>query len=228
MRKYLVLLAAAQLGACASAPRSVSPDAALNALVEEYFDRSLELSPMDATSIGDPRFDDRLDETTTAGFRERLLANDRAYLDRARLIDAAKLSPGARITWEIFTGERELALEGQKYPEELLPLNQMSSLPIDLAVYGSGSGPQPFKDARDYDRFLTRLRQFPRWVDGAIAMMRNGISRGITLPRPAMAKVVPQLREIVTAKVEDSVFWRPLADLPAAIGARDRGRIVAE
>jgi uncharacterized protein (DUF885 family) len=216
------------LGACAGAPQSASPDAALNALVEEYFDRSLELSPMEATSIGDSRFDDRLDETTSPGFRERDLALDRAYLDRARLIDAAKLSPGARITWEIFVGERELALEGQKYPEQLLPLNQMNALPLDLAVFGSGSGPQPFNDARDYDRFLARLRQFPRWVDGAIAMMRTGISRGITLPRPAMAKVVPQMRELVTAQVEASVFWQPIANLPRAISRQDRDRIAAE
>ena len=40
---------------------------------------------------------------------------------------------------------------------------------MDLVVYGSGSGPQPFKTAADYDRFLERVRQFPRWVDGAIA-----------------------------------------------------------
>ena len=98
--------------------------------------------------------------------------------------------------------ERELALEGRKYPEELMPLNQMSGLPMDLAVYGSGTGPQPFVTAKDYDRFLARLRQFPRWADGAIDMMRAGMARGITLPRPAMAKVVPQLREIVTANLD--------------------------
>jgi uncharacterized protein (DUF885 family) len=214
---------------CATAPPAASPDVALDTLVEEYFDRALEQSPMNATAtaIGDSRFDDRLDETTTPGFRERQLATERAFLDRARLIDAARLSPSGRITWEIFVGERELALEGQKYPEELLPLNQMNALPIDLAVYGSGAGPQPFEDARDYDRFLARLRQFPRWVDGAIAMMRAGLSRGITLPRPAMAKVVPQLREIATATVGESVFWRPIAEMPGGIPPRDRQRIEA-
>jgi uncharacterized protein (DUF885 family) len=229
MSKYPVLLAAALLGACASTPPSPPPaDAALDSLVEEYFDHALELSPMDATAIGDSRFDDKLDETTSPGFRERVFAANRAFLDRARLIDAAQLSPRARITWDIFVSERELALEGQKFPEELLPLNQMNSLPVDLAVYGSGSGPQPFAVTRDYERFLARLRQFPRWVDGAIAMMRAGISRGVTLPRPAMAKVVPQLRELVTAKVTDSVFWQPLATMPKTVSARDRTRIAAE
>ena len=54
-----------------------------------------------------------------------------------------------------------MALEGQKFPEELMPLNQMSGLPMDLAVYGSGTGPQPFATAQDYDRFLARVRAVP-------------------------------------------------------------------
>ena len=225
MKKYCFVLAAVGLCACAAAPPHGSPDAALTALVEEYFDRSLELSPMNATAIGDQRFDDKLDENTSPGFRERVIATERAYLERARQLDAARLTPNGLLTWEIFVGERELALEGQKFPEELMPLNQMSALPVDLAVYGSGSGPQNFKTAQDYDRFLKRARQFPRWVDGAIALMRAGISRGVTLPRPAMEKVVPQLRDIVTAKLADNIFWTPIASMPKEITGAERRRI---
>jgi len=197
----------------------------LNDLVEEYFERQLEMSPMSATAIGDTRYDDQLDETTSAGFRERQVALDQAFLERARRIDPSGFSPTARITYDIFVSERELALEGGKYPEELMPLNQMSGLPMDLAVYGSGTGPQPFATAKDYDRFLARLRQFPRWADGAIDMMRTGMTRGITLPRPAMAKVVPQLRGIVTEKLDDNIFWAPVLAMPAQISAKDRQRI---
>ncbi len=197
----------------------------LNDLVEEYFERQLEMSPMSATAIGDSRYDDRLDENTSPGFRERQLAMDQAFLERVRRIDASGLSPTARITYDIFVSERELALEGRKYPEELMPLNQMSGLPMDLALFGSGQGPQPFATAQDYDRFLARLRQFPRWADGAINMMRAGMTRGITVPRPAVAKVVPQLREIVTEKLADNIFWAPVAAMPAGISAKDRKRI---
>jgi uncharacterized protein (DUF885 family) len=227
MKYFTVLLAAAWLGACAATPAPRSPDAALDSLVEEYFDRQLELYPMNATSIGDSRYDDRLEETTSPGFRERQRAIEQAFLERAHLIDVPRLSPPARITYDIFTGEREHALEGFKYPEELMPLNQMIGLPSDLAVYGSGSGPQPFATARDYDRFLKRLREFPRWADGAIAMMRVGIQRGVTVPRAAMAKVVPQLRDIVTPKLGDNIFWAPIEALPKEISAADRERIAA-
>jgi uncharacterized protein (DUF885 family) len=227
MKQAAILLAStvAALAGCAGTAPQSTPDAALNALVEEYFERQLELSPMNATAIGDTRYDDRLDESTSPGFREKQLGIERAFLDRARRMDIAQLSPAARITFEIFSTEREQALAGQKFHEEYMPLNQMSGLPMDLAVYGSGSGPQPFKTANDYQRFLARMRQFPRWVDGAIAQMRTGMSLGITLPKPAVAKVVPQLRGIVTATPQESIFWGPVKDMPADIPAAERQRI---
>src|SRR5688572_18003072 len=132
--KKLALPTLLVLGACASMPPSISPDAALDALVEEYFERQLELAPMSATAIGDSRYDDRLDESTTPGFREKELAIERAFLDRVRLIDVSRLSPASRLTHEIFTSERELAIEGQRFPEELMPFHQMGGLPMDLAV----------------------------------------------------------------------------------------------
>lgn len=224
MRKLLATLAATMLTACADSPKT-SPDAALNALVEEYFDQQLELSPMNATAIGDPRFDDRLDESTSPGYREKTFAIERAYLDRAKRVDAARLSTASRLTLEIFVSEREQALAGQPFHEEYLPFNQMNGLPADLVVYGSGEGAQPFATAADYDRFLKRLREFPRWADGAIALMRTGMSRGITLPRPAVLKMIPQLREIATPTPEASIFWAPLAKLPKEVSAGDATRL---
>src|SRR5688572_20214274 len=226
MRKPAAPLAvvAAVLSACAGAPQ-YAPDKALDSLVEEYFEKQLELSPMSATAIGDSRYDDRLDESTNPGFRESQLAIERAFLDRARVIEPANLSVSSRVTYEIFVGEREQALAGQPFREDYLPLNQMNGLPMDLAVYGSGSGPQPFRTAQDYDRFLKRMREFPRWCDGAISLMRTGMSRGITLPRPAVAKVVPQLRDIVTPTAEASIFWGPVAAMPAGIPEAERARI---
>jgi len=225
MKHLSLLLIAAVLGACAGAPRSPSPDAALTALVEDYFEEQLKLSPMAATSIGDPRYDDRLDESTSPGFREKSLGIERAFLDRVHRIGVAGLSNESRLTWEIFVSEREQALAGQPFHEEYMPLNQMSGLPMDLAVYGSGSGPQPFATVEDYERFLARVRQFPRWVDGAITLMRTGMSRGITLPRPAVAKMIPQLRDIVTPRAEDSLFWGPITSMPAGFPAADQQRL---
>ncbi|HEU4591624.1 MAG TPA: DUF885 domain-containing protein [Steroidobacteraceae bacterium] len=225
--KISLLLATAMLSACAATQPQSRADLALDSLVEEYFDQQLELSPMNATAIGDSRFDDRLDESTSPGFREKSLAIERAYLDRVRKIDAAQLSAAARISYEIFVDEREQALAGTPFHEEYMPFNQMSGLPMDLVVYGSGEGPQPFATVADYDRFLRRVGEFPRWAEGAIALMRTGMSRGITLPRPAVAKMIPQLRDIVAATPQQSIFWGPIRSMPKDFPAADVRRLTA-
>ena len=113
---------------------------------------------------------------------------------------AARLSPAARITYDIFVSERELALEGQQIPEEL-----HAAQPDERPAHGSGGVRIGHRSAAV--RHREGLRPLPRRAcassrAGPTApsrMMRAGMARGITLPRPAMAKVVPQLREIVTA-----------------------------
>jgi uncharacterized protein (DUF885 family) len=219
--------AAVLLAGCVAGSATRNADAVLDTLVEEYFDRQLELSPLDATAIGDARFDDRLGESTSPGFREQVLGIERAFLDRARRIDATRLSAESRLTWEIFVSEREHELAGQPFHAEYLPFTQMGGLPMELAMYGSGEGPQPFTTPAEYDRFLKRIREFPRWADGAIAMMRTGMSRGITLPKPAVTKMIPQLRGIVTATPAESIFWGPIKAMPQSFSAADRERLTA-
>jgi uncharacterized protein (DUF885 family) len=55
--------------------------------------------------------------------------------------------------------------------------------------------------------------------------MRTGLTQGITVPRAAMAKVLPQLRDIVPGKLSDSIFWAPINDMPNDIPDADRRRI---
>ena len=53
------------------------------------------------------------------------------------------------------------------------------------------------------------------------------MANGITVPRVAMAKVAPQLREIVTAKLTDNIYWAPITSMPKEIPAKERERITA-
>ena len=57
-----------------------------------------------------------------------------------------------------------------------MPINQFSSLPTLMPVLGSGTSAQPFDTTQDYDRFLTRMRDYVVWSDQAITNMREGLS----------------------------------------------------
>ncbi len=100
-------------------------------------------------------------------------------------------------------------------------------MPNSFAQLGSGNGLQPFKTVKDYDDFLKRLDGFVEWTDQAIVNMREGASKGYTLPRVLAERVLPQLEAHIVAKPEDSLYWGPIRNMPASFPAEDRERLTA-
>ncbi|MGB5103171.1 MAG: DUF885 domain-containing protein, partial [Steroidobacteraceae bacterium] len=199
----------------------------LNALLERYFEDMLQLNPILATYIGDNRYNDRLPNFLGAEYRSRVHAMDRRYLDEVRKIDPAALGPADRISYDIFVRERQRAIEGERFPDYLLPINQAGSLLSAMAALGSGNNAQPFVTTQDYDNWLKRLDGFVVFMDQAIANMREGMAKGVVQPRPVMEKVLPQLEAMIVARPEDSVFFGPVQKFPDAVPAADRERLVA-
>ena len=212
-------VAAIDLGANAAAT--------LTRTYDDYFEEALQLTPTLATAIGDDRYDDVLENTASAQFWNRQREIDQRYLQRVEAVPVTGLSPAQRISRDVFVRDRRLSLEGQRFPERLLPIDQMDSMAATFAVLGSGAGPQPFRDTRDYDRFLARSRGFVQWADSAIDAMREGLARGVVQPQVAMVKVLPQLRELASGDVEQSVFWQPIKGLPDSVSPADRQRLTA-
>lgn len=199
----------------------------LDKFFDEYFERTLELNPLFATFIGDPRFNDRLANDISPAHLELQLDHDKHYYERARKLHAGPLSDADRLSLEILLHDLNRSIEGAAYPSHLMPINQFSSIPALMGILGSGSSAQPFQTTEDYDRFLERIDDYVVWANQAIVNMREGSKQGVTYPRLIMEKVLPQLAELGAADPEKSVFYQPVANMPDAIGATDRSRIEA-
>jgi uncharacterized protein (DUF885 family) len=159
--------------ATAAVPASaVTESRNLNALFDSYFEDWLQLNPMLATSIGDPRYNDRFEVSITPDWRARFERLQRGYLERIKGIDRDKLGAQERISYDVFKSARELEIEGLRFPDYLVPLNQFYSVPNSFVQLGSGSGLQPFKTVKDYDDFLKRVDGLVAWSDQAIINMR--------------------------------------------------------
>jgi uncharacterized protein (DUF885 family) len=95
-------LAALLLCACAPNPPKAEPppppppppptaDQQFEALAQRYLREAPEQSPVGATSLGDHRFDDRLDDVSASGWQSRLAFTE-LYLTALEAIDRGKLS----------------------------------------------------------------------------------------------------------------------------------------
>jgi uncharacterized protein (DUF885 family) len=242
-QSILAAVSAALLAACAAGPAAAEPaaqaahapvDAAaatesrkLNELVEGYFERYLTLNPILATSIGDPRYNDRFEVSISPEWRARAEQLEREYLERSASIDPRQLEGQAVLTYEVFRSARQRQIEGFRFPSHLIPLNQFYSVPNSFAQLGSGNGLQPFKTVKDYEDFLKRVDGFVAWTDQAITNMREGAKKGYTLPRVLADRVLPQLEAHMVARPEDSIYWGPVRQLPDSFAATDRERLTA-
>ena len=215
-------------GSAHAAELGVTAAAALDALYEEYFETRLRRYPSSATFNGNHRYDQQLENPARPAFEAESRELQRSFLARARAINTDTLSAAQRLSYEIFVSDRELSLERLSFPDRLLPIDQMNSMASTFALLRSGESAQAFNTVADYDAFLARSEAFTLWVDAAIDAMRKGLARGVVNPRIIMARVVAQLRDIAreqTEQTEQTLFWLPVAKLPAAIAATERARI---
>lgn len=201
-----------------AAPAAFAGSAALATLFADYDTAYLELNPHDATSRGDRRFDDRLEDGISPAYLARENAVVNTFLTRLDAIDRASLTPREQVSADTFRFTLELLRDrhagGFARAQSLMPVSQFNGMHLELPQLGSGSGIQPFEGTDDHRRWLARAAQWPAWADQSIANMREGMKEGVVLPRVVAERLLPQLSAHVVDTPEKSVFWGPVAKLP--------------
>ncbi|PKM14573.1 MAG: DUF885 domain-containing protein [Gammaproteobacteria bacterium HGW-Gammaproteobacteria-2] len=199
--------------------------AQLDAMYAEFWEASLKLNPLQATFIGDPRYNDQLPNFLSADYRQQAHDFTQQWLARAQTIDPTPLSGQARISYDIFVRDLKSELESERFPDWMQPINQFSSMASFAVQLGSGSSAQPFKTVLDYDNWLKRGDALVALFDQAIANMREGMAAGVVQPKVLMLKVLPQLDAVIKTNPEDSDFWGPITRMPADFNDADKRRL---
>jgi uncharacterized protein (DUF885 family) len=199
----------------------------LDALYAGYWEEMLQLYPLRATQVGDSRYNDRLPNTYTDEFRAKEKEFTRRWLARAEAIGPDGLEGQARLSYDIFVRDLRNDIEGDRFPDWQQPLNQFRNVAGNFAQLGSGTGAQPFKTVKDYDDWLKRASRLPESFAGLQADMRTGMANGVVQPRVLMLKVIPQLDALIKDKAEDTLFWQPIAKMPAGFSEIDKARLTA-
>lgn len=200
----------------------------LNALYDQYWEELLELNPLQATFQGDPRYNDRMPDFGSAEYRAKQHAFTRRWLKTIEGIGPDGLSGQDLLSYRVFVEDAKRSLEGERFPDWMMPVNQMGSLATYGVMFGSGTGPQPFKTVKDYDNWLKRAIRLPVLFDTSIANMRAGMKAGVVQPRVLMEKVVPQLDALIKDAPEETLFWGPVANMPKEFSAADRERLARD
>jgi uncharacterized protein (DUF885 family) len=227
-RRHALSLLATSLALAAPAWGAPTESERFHQWLDAQWERTLQRQPVLATSLGDPRYNDRLIDTTTAAWRASEKRELRQTLKALGGFNKARLEPKDRVSYSILKLDLEQALAGERFPDWMQPVSQIGGLPSFLAQMGTGQSIQPFRNTKDYDDWLKRLTLAVPVFDGTIANMRDGLKAGVTQPRAVMEKVLPQLQSLAVSDPEKSLFWGPIKNFPDTVPAADRERITAQ
>ncbi len=181
-----------------------------------------------ATANGDPRYNDQIGMAIAPAVRAKQFAAYRQMQKRLAKLPRAQLSAQDQMTLDLLAYELDAALALAPFPEHLLPLNHFDNIPSTLANYAGGTGSQPLGTVKQYQDYLSRVRQLAPWIDQAIANMRAGIKQGIVQPKAITQAMLPQMAALRSDTPEASVYYSPVKRMPAAFSDADKQRLAKD
>ncbi len=197
----------------------------LDSLLASFYHDYLKFAPLNATIIGDNRYDDKLPNVITAAYREELKNLYSRYREELTSFDRNSLTEADKLNYDILLWECDIALESLKFKDYLMPINQFSAMHLNVGQMASGRGIHPFKTVKDYDNWLSRLNQYEAWCDSAIANMKKGVAQGYVIPKALVKKAIPQFASMDHGPVEDHLFYSPVKIMPADFSVDDKTRL---
>jgi uncharacterized protein (DUF885 family) len=196
----------------------------LHALFDREWETRLRESPLLATSVGVHRWNDRLPSNTAADRarrREALVA----FLAELDTIDRSKLGTADAVNHTMFRDQLEDRLASYRFAEYEIPFNADSGfhtgfarLPFDV----------PLATTRDYENYVARMRDWPRYVTDQIVLMTGGIARGFTQPRAILDGYEGSMDAHVVDDPKQSPFWQPFERFPLGVPEAERERLRRE
>ena len=182
----------------------------------------METSPTWASELGDRRWNDRWPDISLAAI-EREHARDQQVLERLTAIRRDALSAADRINYDLFRLNTERGIEGFRFGNYLIPLDQRAGIQTQDELGDA----LRFENVQDFDDWIARLRTFGTFMDQTIALLREGIRRRMVQPKITMQRVPAQIDRQLVAQPEDSPFFKPLTNIPAAFAPAQRERLRA-
>ena len=192
------------------------PSKTIMQLTSEYYEKRMELFPIESTTAGDTIYNNLLPNSLTDEYSNEVKAFFEKYRNSVDNLLDKELSENDRLSLELLKWECDINIEQLGFHENLMPINQFTSLPLTIGQFASGAGAQPFKTYKDYTNWLQRLESFNQWLASAQQRMKEGASKGYVLPKSLTVKMIPQLKDLAKGDIQNHLFYSPVKAFPAS------------
>ena len=195
-----------------------SADERLGELADAFYDYRLEQFGLTESANGATEQGAHLPSVMAAAHRERA-ERYADFLARLDAIDRAKLTENARTNALVLRTLLEAEIGDARFAEWEMPFDSDSNFWSYLAPRGG------FTSVGQYENYIGRMRDIPRYFAEHTANSRAGLARGFSVPRVTLEGRDVSIASYVVDDPERSPFWTPFADMPRGIPADEQERL---
>ena len=199
----------------------------LDSIASDYYEQYLKLYPLEATAQGDLRYNDQLPVNIDRDFISGEISFYNTVQNRLKKVDYSTLTDDDKTIYDVLDYTLKDKIERYAYHPEYIPFTQFGGLPLDFPLLGSGEGSQPFKTEKDYEDWLMRMEKFPEWMAAATENFREGIKKGVVLPKKLVIKMIPQMKaeELTSSDFDKNIFYGPIHRFPNNFSAAQKQKL---
>ncbi|CRX63048.1 hypothetical protein ABR2090_0083 [Acinetobacter baumannii] len=191
---------------------------------QEQWEYTLKNNPETATALGDLRYNDRWTEISKNQI-EKDKKTTQNFLKRFEAIDSTGFSATDQLNKDLMIYQLKETLKNYDLKLYEMPFNQMWGLHLQFPGFISSI---PFNNAKQYQDYISRLKQIPLILDQGIQLAKQGQKDGLMPPKYLIEKVAKQIDSIATPAGADSVFASPLKQFPKNISKAEQERLSRE
>jgi uncharacterized protein (DUF885 family) len=206
------------------APAVESNRKELNAIFHDYWEDRLKHDPEFASSIGDKRYNDQIDDYSVKAYHDSLEREQEVFM-RLASIETEGLTQQEKDSRDLLLRDITLDQEAEQFKEWEMPISQRSGFYLD---YPQLAAQLTFTTVKDYDDWIARLQAIPRAFDQVSTNMAIGMDDHRVPPKFLLKLALDEVNTLAHQKPEDSPFALPLKNFPASIPAAEQERIKSD
>jgi len=212
----MTFLAAALLAS--AAPAYATPADDFHRIMDAHYQWLLRENPTQATALGVRDYDDRIDDLSPEA-RAAHVRQARTFRDQIQAIPADALSPTDRVNRAILLRMLGETIEESGFGQRDMLFTTYYGWHQGFAGLATGL---PFRDRHDYESYLTRIAQYPRLNDQALAITANAVRGGFVLPCSVLGGYERTISGVIESDPTKSHFYEPFTrPKPSTIGDAD-------
>ncbi len=193
-------------------------------LLSEQWENGIVRNPEWASSLGDNRFNHKLNDTSYETILKRQ-DKTKDLQETIKKIDRSKLSKDDQLNYDLYLHGIEKQIEGYQFLSYLIPIDQMGGIQIGFAGI---SNYMPFNNVKDYENYLARMRAFPTKMDQTINLMERGVKEGWVPPKIILGSVSNQISAQFEKPINESPLYKPFNEFPQSITREEQNRLTIE